>query len=490
MPKIFTPFISRAVAGLLLCSLSVLSPLASLTLNRQGLSLRADVAHAALFGGFGIKDEQELGRKFEVLIRSRMPLIEDPEVKLYVQSVVDKLSTAIPPQPFPFQAHVLLYHTMNAFAVPGGNVFVQTGLITELEHESELAGVLAHELAHVTQRHVATRIERGQVIGIGSMIGALAGLFLGGGEAGTAVAAGSLAAGQAAMLNYSRSDETEADQMGMQYLVKSGYPPQGMADSFKKIRTKQWASGIDVPEYLSTHPEVGTRVAEMEARVRSMPPAIRNRKDNDSRFLRVKTLIIARYEDPEMAARRFAKAPENDAIAQMGKGILAARRNRIPEADAAFTKALTLAPADALIWREAGRFYYTTGDKRAADALRKALALDSRDIMAQFFYARTLDGSGDKRAAHTYYQEVLRTVPEDAEVHYVYGRSLGETGQNFPAYLHLAYSAVYENNTKKLKNWLKQARSASRTPDDKAALERLEGVVKERSEYWRDKSML
>ena len=452
--------------------------------------LRPDAAHAALFG-FGIKDEQELGRKFEVLIRSRLPLIEDPEIKLYAQSIVDKLSTAIPPQPFPFQAHVLLYHTMNAFAVPGGNVFVQTGLITELDHESELAGVLAHELAHVTQRHVASRIERGQVIGIGSIIGALAGMLLGGGgKAGGTLAAGAMAAGQAAMLNYSRTDETEADQMGMQYLVKAGYPPQGMVNSFKKIRSKQWATGIEIPEYLSTHPEVGTRVSEMEARVQTMPPAIRNRKENDARFLRVKTLIIARYEDSDLAARRFAQMPENDPMVQMGKGILAARRNRIPEANAAFSKALQLAPTDALIWREAGRFYYTTGDKRAAEALRKALELDPRDLMAQFFYARTLDNSGDKRAAHTYYEQVLRYVPEDSEVHYVYGRSLGESGQNFPAYLHLTYSAVYENSTRKAKNWLKQARAASRTDEDKAALERLEGIIKERSEYWSDKSVL
>lgn len=116
-------------------------------------------AQAALFGSFGVKDEKELGRKFDVLVRSRMPLVEDPEIKGYIQSIVDRLSKTFPPQPFPFTANVLLHNSMNAFAVPGGSVFVHTGLIMQLDHESELAGVLGHELAHVTQRHIATRME-------------------------------------------------------------------------------------------------------------------------------------------------------------------------------------------------------------------------------------------------------------------------------------------------------------------------------------------
>jgi predicted Zn-dependent protease len=471
--------VQRFVAGLLVAALAFAGPAACLY----------GTAEAALFS-FGIKDEQELGRKFEVLIRSRMPLIEDPEVKLYVQGIVDRLAASIPPQPFPFLAQVVLEPSMNAFAVPGGNVFVQTGLIAELDHESELAGVLGHELAHVTQRHVAMSIERNQVITVASLLGALAGLLLGGGQGGGALLAGSMAAGQTAMLNYSRGDETEADQMGIQYLIKAGYPPSGIISSFKKIRAKQWATGIDVPTYLSTHPDVGTRIAEMAARVQTLPPSIRNRKDDDARFLRVKALIVARYEDPDMAAQRFAKAPENDAVSQMGKGILAARRNRVPEADAAFGKALALAPDSALIRREAGRFYYTTGDKRAIRTLRGALDLDPRDLMAQFFYARALDAAGSKRDAQDYYAQVLRTVPEDSEVHYAYGRSLGESGQNFPAYLHLAYSAVYENDTRKVKTMLRQARAAARTQEDKDALARLEGVIRERSEYWTDKNAL
>ena len=401
-------------------------------------------AQAALFGSFGVKDEKELGRKFDVLVRSRMPLVEDPEIKGYIQSIVDRLSKTFPPQPFPFTANVLLHNSMNAFAVPGGSVFVHTGLIMQLDHESELAGVLGHELAHVTQRHIATRMERAQAVTIGSLVGALAAALLGGGQGSGAIFAGSVAAGQAAMLNYSRMDETEADQIGLQYLTSAGYRPQGLQGAFEKIRRKQWASGIDIPEYLSTHPDA--------------------------------------------AARFFAKQLEGkkpDCLAYMGQGILAERRNQIKEADAAFSKALACAPSDALVVREAGRFYYNKGDARAGRTLLRALELDPNDIMAQFFYARLLDGSGDKASAHKYYQQVLRRLPQDAEVHYYYGRSLGEAGKVFDAYLHLAYSALYQNDKRKTESWLKQARPLARTPVEQDQLKRFEAIYAERQEVWK-----
>lgn len=442
------------------------------------------VCSAGLFGSFGVKDEQELGRKFDVLVRSRMPLIEDPEVKLYVQSIVDRLQKAMPPQAFPFNANVLLHPTMNAFAVPGGYVFVQTGLIMQLEHESELAGVLAHELAHVTQRHIASRMERSRAVTLASLVGALASAFLGGGSGSGAMLAGSMAAGQTAMLNYSRMDETEADEIGLQYLVKAGFNPSGLQTAFEKIRRKQWNTGIDIPEYLSTHPDVGSRVNEIHARIAGMPAAVRSRPQDDTRFNRVKTLIWARYGEPETASRLFMRAPATDCLASMGRGILAERRNQVKEARAAFEAALACAPKDPLVWREAGHFYYSVGDPRAEALLKRALALDPDDLMAQFYYARLLSAAGDRRTAHAYYERLLRRLPEDAELHYYYGRSLGEGGQPFQGFLHLAYSALYRNDRKKTDSWLEQARANARTPAEQAALDRFDSVYRERRVHW------
>lgn len=107
-------------------------------------------AGASLFGEFTLQDEMKMGREFEVLVKSTMPIIEDPVVRDYVQDVVDRIVEPLPPQPYKFPANVVLHNSLNAFAAPGGFVFVFSGLIMHLNHESELAGVLSHEVAHVT----------------------------------------------------------------------------------------------------------------------------------------------------------------------------------------------------------------------------------------------------------------------------------------------------------------------------------------------------
>ena len=96
-----------------------------------------------------------------------------------------------------------------------------------------------------------------------------------------------------------------------------------------------------------------------------------------------------------------------------------------------------------------------------------------------------LDGSGDKASAHKYYQQVLRRLPQDAEVHYYYGRSLGEAGKVFDAYLHLAYSSLYQNDKRKTESWLKQARPLARTPVEQDQLKRFEAIYAERQEVWK-----
>ena len=168
----------------------------------------------------------------------------------------------------------------------------------------------------------------------------------------------------------------------------------------------------------------------------------------------------------------------------MGRGILAERRNQVKEARAAFDAALACAPGDPLVWREAGHFYYSVGDPKAATLLKRALALDPDDLMAQFYYARLLSAAGDRRAAHAYYERLLRRLPEDAELHYYYGRSLGEGGQPFQGFLHLAYSALYRNDRKKTDSWLEQARANARTPADQADLDRFDSVYRERRVHW------
>ena len=258
----------------------------------------------AFLGPFTLSDEIELGRKFSVLVKSQLPLVDDPEVKNYVTGIVQRLLDNIPQQPYTFEVNVIMAKPVNAFAAPGGFLFVFTGLILAMDSESQLAGVLAHELAHVTQRHIALRIERGQIIGLLSTILALGGLFLGGHGRGAA-AAGSMAAGQAAMLNYSRIDEADADHVGLDYLTAAGYRPQGMYESFENIRSKSFGGAI--PQYLSTHPDIQERIKDISARVKTLPADAQNRSDSNLTFKRIQTLVRAKYSDAREAIAYFNK---------------------------------------------------------------------------------------------------------------------------------------------------------------------------------------
>lgn len=451
------------------------------TLLTFGGGTLATPVQAFFFGGVTLKDEKEMGRKFDVMVRSHMPIIEDPEVSQYVDGIVQRLVRAIPPQPFTFTSGTVLYNALNAFAVPGGYVYVFSGLIMNLNNESELAGVMAHELAHVTQRHVAARMERAQFVSVGTLLLAVAGIAIGG-PGGGAAAVGAMSAGQATMLNYSRADETEADHIGLQYLIAAGYPPSGMVGGFKILRQKSWMSGINVPTYLSTHPALGDRVNGLQARIAHMPASVRERKVDNTRFRRVQTLLWARYGDEQAALQRFSG---RDGLALMGRGIVHARRNNIPEAARAFEAAVAAAPGDALILREAGAFHYRKGDiVKAEKLLRDAIRRDPHDYMALFFFARLLDESGRASQAAPYYTDVLRHLPEDAEVHEAYARSLGNAGRTADAYRHLAYSAIYANRRKQAEKYVQQAGERAVTAREKQAFARLETIYKERKEIW------
>jgi len=458
------------------------------------LALTPMAATASLFGKFTVKDEAELGRKFNTLLRSKLPIIEDPEITDYIKDVVERVHAIMAPMPFDLTVSVVRNNSINAFAAPAGYVYVFTGLVHHFEHEAEMAGVIAHELAHVSQRHVAKRVERMQVIGLGTLAGALAGIFIGTqtdgssnmGEASEALVAGSLAAGPAAMLSYSRENEREADQVGMQYLVAAGYRPEGMVGAFKTIMRKSWHSGTSIPSYLATHPGVDERIGYLEDRIANMPAEIRERPWDDERYHRVQTLVRARYLDPELALQYFEGGEGGPSCLDwLGRGMALDRMRKVNEAAEAFRQAVICAPDDPLILREAGRFQFESGQlDKAAMYLQKAVLLNPRDLLALFFYARMLSEQGRTDKAAEYFERILKRIPDEWETHYYLGRMLGQSGRLFEAHLHLAYAAVYRPDRKQAGFHMDKVRRLAETEEQKKELAALEAAFKERAEFW------
>lgn len=406
------------------------------------------------FGEFTIRDELELARKFDLIIETRFPVIHDSQIKGYLQSLVDRLVAAMPPQPFPIKVTVVKNGAMNAFASAAGHITIFTGLIGNLSTEDELASVIAHELAHVSERHIAKSIEQSQLVGVGSLLGMLAGVLVGsqgGSDGGSAMILGSVAGAKSLQLKYTRENEKDADQYGVGYLVDAGFSPSGMTNAFDTIRKMQWlGGGGDVPSYLSTHPGMDDRLAYMQERIARLPQNVRDRKSDNTAFLRAKLLVQAWFTDPNTAKAIFATPKGQDCPSVLGEAIALSRLHQIEPAKARFEAALACNPRDPLWKREYGRFAFEYGNLDAAvKNLQEAVLRDPDDLFALFFYARAVAEQGNYAASVTAMERVVKDVPRDSEVLENLARYQAAMGRNFEGHLNYAKAFAYKRQFSK-----------------------------------------
>lgn len=212
-------------------------------------------------------EETNLGTKLLRKLRSNRNVIEDPELTSWIRSLGNRLASNAPGARGNFYFLIIDDPTMNAFAMPGGVIAVHTGLILQTDNESELAAVISHEIAHVTQRHIARRIlenkNKALVTGLGAVAGAIAASQSP--ELGRAVITSSVAAQAQNQLNFSRQAESEADRVGMRILTASGFNPQGMANFMEKLDRSNSDQYQDLTKYLRTHPLSIDRVSDTRA---------------------------------------------------------------------------------------------------------------------------------------------------------------------------------------------------------------------------------
>src|SRR5262249_23365728 len=173
--------------------------------------------------------EAELGRRFLLEARSQLPLIEDPAVTEYVERVGRRLVGVLGPQQFDYRFYVVQSPELNAFAVPGGYVFVFSGLLARAANDDELAGVLAHAVGHVSGHHLVRQQSEGQVWNYAALLGVLLSAVH------PVLAAGAVAAAETAQLKYSREFEQEADYLGLRYATQAGYDPHALGSFFKTL---------------------------------------------------------------------------------------------------------------------------------------------------------------------------------------------------------------------------------------------------------------
>jgi len=223
------------------------------------------------------RDQQkQVGFQAAAEVYKQMPVLPDssPET-LYIRQLGERLVATIPPEnSWPFEFHVVAQKEINAFALPGGQMFVNIGTITAAANEAQLAGVMGHEMAHVYMQHSAKQMQKAQLTqglaGLaGAILGARGGTLGALGQAGVQIGAGMV------MLKYSRSDEAQADQVGAMILYRAGYNPRALADFFKTLE----AQGGTGPQFLSDHPNPGNR--ELAINKEILPwPRVKYRSDS------------------------------------------------------------------------------------------------------------------------------------------------------------------------------------------------------------------
>jgi Zn-dependent protease with chaperone function len=211
--------------------------------------------------------EVQIGKEAAAQTNKQLPILPDSDpLSRYVQQLGAKLVAHAPGDKWPYNFHVVNQKEINAFALPGGPIYVNVGTIQAADNEAELAGVMAHEISHVVQRHATRAATKAQ---LPSTLLGLAGAVLGGSSAGKlAVTAAQFGAG-AYFLKNSRQAETEADLLGTDIMYDTGYNPQAMADFFDKLKAE---GGARAPQFLSDHPDPGNRVQKVQAELETLPP--------------------------------------------------------------------------------------------------------------------------------------------------------------------------------------------------------------------------
>lgn len=215
--------------------------------------------------GFSLSDERELGEAFMREVRARLNLLDDAEVARYIDSLGHRI--ALQSDRGGFNFFVVDDLAINAFAGPGGNIGINSGLILAAESEGELASVVAHEIAHVVQNHIARAFAKAERSSLPAMAGLIAAIIIGtqnpaAGQAAAAAVVGSQIQNQ---LDFTRENEQEADRVGMQLLAKADLDPRAMPTFFERLQESIRYSR-QPPEYLSTHPVTTSRIADSRAR--------------------------------------------------------------------------------------------------------------------------------------------------------------------------------------------------------------------------------
>ena len=370
-----------------------------------------------------MEDEYQIGRMIVRGLRDSDQIVEDPEVSEYIRAVGLRLSSQANEGNQRFNFFVVRDNSINAFALPGGFIGVNSGLMLQTENESELAGVLAHEIAHVTQRHIARSVaaqSRNSLVSTAAMLAAiLVGAAAGGG--GDAAIAGITAAQSLSLqqrINFTRANEAEADRVGLGILARSSFDPNGMPAFFETLSSRSGGSDLNVPEMLRTHPVTSNRIAETKERASQLDVQVT--PDTLSYALtreRLRVLTTPSGQDPRDYYNAVVKNEPDASSAQIyGKGLALLQAGQATQAVRVFQNLRDKDPNVMQYHTALGQAQLQANQGRASlTTLQKARELFPRNVAVTVRYAESLMQQGESRRAHEILLDLFNVVPPTPE---------------------------------------------------------------------------
>jgi predicted Zn-dependent protease len=405
-----------------------------------------------------VAEEQKIGEEIALQARRQLPLITDYEINKFIGEMGGRIVKTLGTQPFKYEFFVVRDDSMNAFAVPGGKVFVHAGLIARASNEDEIAGVMAHEVAHASAHHSVRQQQKGQVANYATLLGVLLSAI------NPVVGSAAVTAGMSQQLKYQRDFEREADFLGIDFAKQAGYEPAAMLGMLRKINAQQQLNPTVVPPYFQSHPLTGERMSYLESSLGKSEWQVKT-KPASHELLRVQAIARANAQTRKEAVPDYERAlatatPQQRPVALEMLGLLMAhgedyalaidyleqaekagrpvdrelgrcylRKGRLEDARPRLVRAAAATPKDWNAQSDLGDLYYQVGEyDRSVDAYRKSVAADPwlPDVQqslgralnkagkvgeAFYWYGRAAEFQGQPVQALSYYQQAQKALP-------------------------------------------------------------------------------
>jgi len=416
---------------------------------------------------FSVGEEKEVGEKLLSVVRTSFEVYDDPDIVEYINALGSRIINVAGHQFFDYHFFVIKNSEFNAFAAPSGLVFIHSGLLEAMSNEGELVGVMAHECAHVTSRHISDRIQKTQKTSMLSAAMLIAGIALGSGPLTEALITGSMAGSAAMSLQFSRQDEEEADRLAYKWMTDMHMDPTPMVTMLNKMYRESIYRSANIPPYLLSHPEPQRRMGYVQDLLESSTKDNMYPPRDDFDFLRIKYRVMSQAKSSATLRAVFSRqaAKNNIQEAQManyGSFLAQLADADYAKAEESLRKVMDYFPGKTILTTDLGVLYEKRNQpEKAFELFSKAFQRDPDCAYTQYNLALMLQKRGDYNKALRLFEGLLAKFPDYARLHYNIGNLKAQIGMEASSQYHLGYYYWLEGNNKSAQYHLNRAREQS-----------------------------